>query len=70
MSNITCIVCGKRLTGGTDTFGEIALPMCQICWLELTDWEFLAREDRRERQRLRSYVDDQGAFVVHMEQTA
>lgn len=30
-----CTVCQKQLAGGTDTFGEIHLPMCQGCWFDL-----------------------------------
>lgn len=32
---INCTACQKPLTGGTDTFGDMQLPMCQECWFDL-----------------------------------
>lgn len=32
-----CSVCGRVLTGGSDTFGPIAIPLCQSHWHEAVD---------------------------------
>ncbi len=41
-----CSVCHAPLTNGIDTFGEIYLPMCQVCYFELRD-ELLFEEKRQ-----------------------
>lgn len=56
MNNLTCVVCGAPLTGGTDTFGDIGLEMCQTDWFEMmAEWDefvdiqnLVAREERRD----------------------
>lgn len=30
-----CTICKCGLTGGTDTFGDVASPMCWECWSTL-----------------------------------
>lgn len=37
MSEIRCI-CGTKITGGADTFGDPSTPMCWTCWSTL-EWE-------------------------------
>lgn len=32
---MTCTCCQTPLTGGTDTFGQVGLEMCQSCWWAL-----------------------------------
>ena len=29
-----CVICGKSLTGGSDTFGPRGIESCCSCWLE------------------------------------
>jgi hypothetical protein len=32
---LTCTICGKELSGGLDTFGDIGEELCQDCWIRL-----------------------------------
>lgn len=32
-----CDACETPLTGGTDTFGDVAVPLCLSCWMGLVD---------------------------------
>jgi len=50
MNGLMCVVCGKPLNGGIDTFGEITTPMCESDWYAI---EF------RERKR----IDEERASV-------
>lgn len=34
---ITCIRCGKALTGELDTFGDIDNELCEDCWYEFQE---------------------------------
>jgi hypothetical protein len=35
-----CICCRIALTGGIDTYGDLDLPMCQSCYLDLLcEWK-------------------------------
>ena len=60
MSNLTCVVCGKPLSGGSDTFGDIHNPMCQPCHLALwADTEIVEREEaQRHRDRLHMLMSE------------
>lgn len=33
----TCSACEKPLSNGLDTYGDAHCPLCQTCWLELSD---------------------------------
>lgn len=33
---ILCSACQSELAGGTDTFGDIHVPLCQSCWLSFS----------------------------------
>ena len=35
MSETLCVSCGCNLSGGIDTFGDIANPLCFKCWREV-----------------------------------
>lgn len=35
MKPYSCVVCGKELTNGSDTYGDIGLEMCWECYSSL-----------------------------------
>lgn len=46
---MTCTCCNTPLSGGTDTFGDVGLEMCQSCFLELCDEKRMARAAEIDR---------------------
>jgi hypothetical protein len=57
---ITCVLCDKPLTGGTDTFGDAHNPMCQSDWLAMIDeGRFAEREERNNLRRYLAELEDE-----------
>ncbi len=54
-----CTCCQKELTGGTDTFGDVQHPMCQVCYLALASQRYEPLYIHTIR------VDEETGQVVH-----
>lgn len=53
-----CMCCGKALSGGLDTFGDVGAEMCFDCWLALLN------EQPEEHVDIRELMDDEDDETV------
>jgi hypothetical protein len=54
---MNCICCGKQLSGGLDTYGELGQPMCFDChWDLILEDELIVKEYEDERRRHHAWI--------------